>query len=376
MSTITNIFSATGNGGQLQVSGGGSYYYTLAEAVGDTFDGEVVLEFTPNGGLSWTEVATFDDAVIETRMYNAPAGHYRFRCTTFNGGSDNLVATLRNAPDVIRSVQGDGGIIVDLVDAEGVYTQGRHFVDVLHRAGTEFESFDAAKVARRVRLIHRPDDDADYAIAAADWIDVNPDSSEGDHNSVSHDIGSYVYLKPIGGGVVSQGFCRENRYSIADGTTVGTLYGSKDVLDLDGDVSGTAVSIVLHEMSDFTGTATWFTNLLTRILDPRHVHITKGGHVGSAKVIVDDYTLTDQDSGATLLMFAGAPKTITAPDTLAEGFSCTIIQGDANQVTVAASGTRSLFNEDTHTKTAGAYAVVHLHCPTSTTAFLSGNTGA
>ena len=51
--------------------------------------------------------------------------------------------------------------------------------------------------------------------------------------------------------------------------------------------------------------------------------------------------------------------TLTVPSGLGDGFNCLIVQKGAGQITFSTSGT-TLINRQSHSKTAGQYAVVSI----------------
>lgn len=79
------------------------------------------------------------------------------------------------------------------------------------------------------------------------------------------------------------------------------------------------------------------------------------------------YTLQASDNGGIVYCTNASPITVTVPSGLPTGFNCTIVQGGAGQVTLAASGT-TLNNADGYTKTALIHATASiLSTPTANT---------
>lgn len=101
-----------------------------------------------------------------------------------------------------------------------------------------------------------------------------------------------------------------------------------------------------------------------------------GGIISDSVAATGSFALTDAYSGKIVKMVAGGASTVTIPQTLSEGFSCKFIQGDANQITFAGSGTVVLENASSHTKTRAIKSVVQIDFFNSTYAVLSGDTGA
>lgn len=73
---------------------------------------------------------------------------------------------------------------------------------------------------------------------------------------------------------------------------------------------------------------------------------------------------------------SGSAVTITVPNTLPVGFTVTIIQRGAGQITFATSGGMVISNRQSHTKTAAQNAVVSLLVDATNTAVLAGDTAA
>lgn len=106
---------------------------------------------------------------------------------------------------------------------------------------------------------------------------------------------------------------------------------------------------------------------------------TGGATVQSSGVMIDDndaiagykanrneqtgttYTLVAADTGKVVELTNAGAITLTVPNSLAEGFSCTILQGGAGQVTVAAGSGATMRNRQSHTKLAGQWAVGVIH---------------
>lgn len=82
-----------------------------------------------------------------------------------------------------------------------------------------------------------------------------------------------------------------------------------------------------------------------------------------AAIITDattDRTLSADDRGRVLRFTNAGAITVTLPDNLEAGFSCTIIQRGAGQITFVAAGGGALTNRQSHTKTAAQHAAVSL----------------
>jgi hypothetical protein len=68
------------------------------------------------------------------------------------------------------------------------------------------------------------------------------------------------------------------------------------------------------------------------------------------------YSLVASDSGKVVELVNAAAIALTVPATLAKGFACTIVQGGAGQVTLAAGSGGTQRNRAGHTKLAGQWA--------------------
>jgi len=77
------------------------------------------------------------------------------------------------------------------------------------------------------------------------------------------------------------------------------------------------------------------------------------------------YTLASSDTGKTVECSNASAITLTLPNSLAHGFSCTIVQTGAGQVTLSAAAGATLRSVDSFTKTAGQYAVLNIYVTTN-----------
>ena len=85
-------------------------------------------------------------------------------------------------------------------------------------------------------------------------------------------------------------------------------------------------------------------------------------------------TLSAADNGKIIYCTSGSATTINCAAGLGAGFTCTIIQGGAGKVTVAANG-QTLVSYSSLFSTMGQYAVVSLVCPVANTFVAAGNIG-
>jgi len=192
-----------------------------------------------------------------------------------------------------------------------------------------------------------------------------------------HGIAGFDYLLITGTADSVQQFVHEAKLKMSNTGTTGSVSFYKPAID---SIDGTIVNLKMIDCElDLSGISGAITNKYSVYSpDTDKIMLQKGGLLTHAGVLVDNYILTDNDSGNTFLMFAGAAKTITIPSTLSAGFKCTIIQGDANQITFAASGGNTVFNKDAYTKSEKMHAVCHINIVTSGgggAGYLSGDTG-
>ena len=85
-------------------------------------------------------------------------------------------------------------------------------------------------------------------------------------------------------------------------------------------------------------------------------------------------TLSAADNGKVIYCTSGSAVTINCAAGLGAGFSCTIIQGGAGKVTIAANS-QTLVSYSSLYSTMGQYAIVSLICPVANTFYAAGNLG-
>ncbi len=85
-------------------------------------------------------------------------------------------------------------------------------------------------------------------------------------------------------------------------------------------------------------------------------------------------TLGATDNGKIIYCTSGSATTINCAAGLGVGFNCTIIQGGAGKVTVAANS-QTLVSYSSLFSTMGQYAVISLICPVANTFVAAGNLG-
>lgn len=205
------------------------------------------------------------------------------------------------------------------------------------------------------------------------------DTSNGSMTGLSHCIGGYDYLKLQGNNNSVLQIVHEAKLKKTGNGTVSHLVFYKPAID---EIEGTITKATIFDGDvDFSGISGSISEI--KLLDNPYtdrVLETKGGILTSSKLILTStYTATDNDCGTTLLGFASSTITFTVPSTITAGCEFTIIQGDANQITFAASGGNSILNANSHTKTRTTSAVVNINVVTSGSGgatYLSGDTGA
>lgn len=92
------------------------------------------------------------------------------------------------------------------------------------------------------------------------------------------------------------------------------------------------------------------------------------------------YTLVEGDTGLVVEISDGSPLTVTLPNDLPKGWCATIVQRGAGQLTFSPEAGGSLSHRQSHTKTAGQWAVTTLYVRsnsgTSAAYVLAGDTSA
>lgn len=100
------------------------------------------------------------------------------------------------------------------------------------------------------------------------------------------------------------------------------------------------------------------------------------GQVAELTSSTTNYTLVRQDSGKFLNINSGSAVTVTVPTGLPTGFTVSLCQLGAGQVTVSGAVGVTINNRQSHTKTAGQYAVVSLVGTSADTYVFVGDTTA
>jgi hypothetical protein len=112
--------------------------------------------------------------------------------------------------------------------------------------------------------------------------------------------------------------------------------------------------------------------------NPTFDEVVANSFVGSDDLIVTEAgtarTLSAADNGKVIYCTSGSAVTVTCAAGLGKGFSCTIIQGGAGKVTVAAGG-QTLVSYSSLFSTMGLNAVISLISPVANTFIAAGNLG-
>jgi len=129
----------------------------------------------------------------------------------------------------------------------------------------------------------------------------------------------------------------------AQGATADTALQSVSAGELtDGNFDGTAILGFDATLNDQTGTA---------------------------------YTIVASDAGKVITCNNGSAVTVTVPASLGAGFTCSVVQKGAGQVTFSASST-TINNRQTHTKIAGQHGVATLVSTAANVFVLAGDTAS
>lgn len=117
---------------------------------------------------------------------------------------------------------------------------------------------------------------------------------------------------------------------------------------------------------------------VAKLLNEVYTSLVSGSYqLSSAGIITEATTartLSAADNGKVIYCTSASATTITCAAGLGAGFSCTIIQGGAGKVTVAAGG-QTLVSYSSLFSTMGQYGVISAICPVANTFLLAGNLG-
>lgn len=163
---------------------------------------------------------------------------------------------------------------------------------------------------------------------------------------------------------------------------VGDIIPITDVSDTTGSAQGTTKKVTVanlvaaapvQSVAGRTGTVTVDAGDLT------------DGDFGGTAILGFDATLNDQtgtaytilasDAGKVITCNNGSAVTVTVPASLGAGFTCSVVQKGAGQVTFSASST-TINNRQSHTKIAGQHGVATLISTASDVFVLAGDTAS
>lgn len=173
-------------------------------------------------------------------------------------------------------------------------------------------------------------------------------------------------------------------------TTTGTTISRDTVLV--SKIAGTQGTTKMSLGGNATGRLVWsaadIATLLADLIDDTSPQL--GGNLDGNDQQIDNYqttiavhtgttyTFVAADTGKTHLFTNAAAITVTCPNSLAEGWHATVIQGGAGQVTFAAGASATLRNVDSEFKLSGQWAmgtlVVDANAGSAANFIFGGNT--
>ncbi len=231
-------------------------------------------------------------------------------------------------------------------------------------------------------LIWEPSDDTNRTYKAPRGSKITIDLTNGDVQSPAHGVAFYAYAVYQGTGTSDLGYGVESKLELKDaGTNVVSHSMFKPAL---GPVNGTLSLLKMFDgemdLSGINGTISKVNLIYSP--DKDKLAFIKGGVLTNSKVVTDSHTLTENDSGTTLVVYSSSAATVTVPIDLPYGFHCRIVQAGTGKVTVAAEagdGAYTILNADGHASTSGAWRTIEIVTAlilTTKTVFLFGQTGA
>lgn len=137
--------------------------------------------------------------------------------------------------------------------------------------------------------------------------------------------------------------------------------------------------VILSASNTFTGVNTFTTDtIMSGNLTVTGSIFVSGssiyGQVAELTSSTTDYTLLRQDSGKFLNVNSGSAVTVTVPAGLPTGFTVSLCQLGAGQITISGAVGVTINNRQSHTKTAGQYSVVSLVGTSADTYVFVGDT--
>jgi hypothetical protein len=135
------------------------------------------------------------------------------------------------------------------------------------------------------------------------------------------------------------------------------------------DASATARGVVTTGTQTFEGVKTFKNNVIG---DGAALH---GFEASLNKITGTTYTLEASDKGKVVTLDNSSSITVTILNNLGDGFNCLIVQKGTGKITISAGTGVTLINRQSHTKTAGQYAVVTIVNIGTNQVILAGDTG-
>jgi hypothetical protein len=119
MASVSNSFTAVGNGTEHPLRKGDSFTYSVS----GTFVGTVILEHSDNGGVAWksalsADLTAADSGVVEVDYGGSNAGLYRFRCSAFTSGT--IVCSITDYEVTLETVNDLNGDPIYRVDEDAL----------------------------------------------------------------------------------------------------------------------------------------------------------------------------------------------------------------------------------------------------------------
>lgn len=173
--------------------------------------------------------------------------------------------------------------------------------------------------------------------------------------------------------------------ALVPGTNIKTingnsLLGSGDLVISGGSGSpgGSTTQVQFNDAGAFAGDAGLAFDKATGKLTVGGPAQASGFRMAAAGIVTDATaarTLTDADNGKVIYFTSASAITVTTSSGLGAGFCCTLVQGGAGRITVAAGSGTSVVSYGSFSKTAGQYAAISAMCPVSDTFYLNGDLG-
>ena len=135
------------------------------------------------------------------------------------------------------------------------------------------------------------------------------------------------------------------------------------------DASATARGVVTTESQTFEGEKTFKQNVIGDGAALYGFEASLNNKTGTT------YTLVASDKGKVVTLDNSSSITVTISNNLGDGFNCLIVQKGTGKITISAGTGVTLINRQSHTKTAGQYAVVTIVNIGTNQVILAGDTG-